>query len=66
MLEARRQLYYTDRTIKEIAYETGFEDIQSFSRFFKGQEGVSPKEYKVKVRPLLNTGKIDNSLGGIA
>lgn len=63
MLEARRQLYYTDKTVKEIAYETGFEDIQSFSRFFKGQESISPKEYKEKVKPLFNAGRIANSAG---
>jgi AraC family transcriptional activator of pobA len=48
MLEARRQLYYTNKSIKEIAYEIGYEDIQAFSRFFKVQEGISPKEYKEK------------------
>jgi AraC family transcriptional activator of pobA len=48
MLEARRQLYYTNKPIKEIAYEIGYKDIQTFSRFFKVQEGISPKEYKEK------------------
>ncbi|MFT4802476.1 MAG: AraC family transcriptional activator of pobA, partial [Flavobacteriaceae bacterium] len=41
MLEARRQLYYTNKPIKEIAYEIGYKDIQTFSRFFKVQEGIS-------------------------
>lgn len=48
VLEARRLLGYTDRPIKEIAYELGFEDIQSFSRFFKKKEGISPSEFKEK------------------
>lgn len=48
MLEAKRLLYYTDKPIKEIAYEIGYEDIQTFSRFFKNQEGISPSEYKEK------------------
>lgn len=48
MLEAKRLLYYTDKPIKEIAYEIGYEDIQTFSRFFKNQEGISPTEYKEK------------------
>jgi AraC family transcriptional regulator, transcriptional activator of pobA len=47
-LEARRLLGYTDKPIKEIAYELGFDDIQSFSRFFKKKEGVSPTEFKEK------------------
>jgi len=46
MLEARRLLRYTDKPVKEIAYELGYEDIQTFSRFFKVQEHVSPTEYR--------------------
>jgi AraC-like DNA-binding protein len=63
MLEARRQLYYTDKTVKEIAYDVGFEDIHSFSRFFKSQEGISPKDYKQRLKPLAMEGKIANSSG---
>lgn len=48
LLEARRLLHYTDKSVKEIAYELGFEDVQTFSRFFKKKEGVSPKQYKLK------------------
>jgi AraC-like DNA-binding protein len=33
-------LHYSDKSIK-VAYEIGYEDIQSFSRFFKKMEGVS-------------------------
>jgi len=46
MLEAKRLLIYTTKRIKEIAYEVGFEDIQTFSRFFKRNEGISPSKYK--------------------
>lgn len=46
MLEARRLLRYTDKNISDIAYEIGYEDIQSFSRFFKKQEGQSPSDFK--------------------
>ena len=46
ILEARRLLRYSDKSIKEIAYEIGYEDIQSFSRFFKKVEGSSPSEFK--------------------
>ncbi len=49
LLEARRLLRYTDKAVKEIAYETGFEDVQTFSRFFKTKEGISPTEFKQKV-----------------
>lgn len=46
ILEARRLLQYSDKSIKEIAYEIGYEDIQTFSRFFKKIEGISPSNYK--------------------
>jgi AraC family transcriptional activator of pobA len=46
MLEARRLLQHSEQSIKEIAVEIGFEDIQTFSRFFKKNEGVSPSEYR--------------------
>lgn len=45
-LEARRMLRYTDSPVKEIAYELGFEDIQTFSRFFKKIETISPTVFK--------------------
>jgi AraC-like DNA-binding protein len=48
MLEARRLLRYTDKSVKEIAFEIGFEDIQAFSRFFKNYQGISPSDFKGK------------------
>lgn len=61
-LEAKRLLYYTAKTIKEIAYETGFEDIQTFSRFFKNKEGTSPKEYRMKLKAINAEKRHDDSL----
>jgi AraC-like DNA-binding protein len=46
LLEAHRLLKYTDQSISEVGYALGFKDIQSFSRFFKNQEGISPNEYR--------------------
>lgn len=37
--EAKRLIYYTDKSAKEIAYELGFEDAAHFSRFFKNMTG---------------------------
>jgi len=48
MLEVKRLLKYTDRPVSEIGYEVGFNDIQSFSRFFKKNQGVSPSEFRTK------------------
>ncbi len=46
MVEAKRMLLNKNYPVKEIAYELGFEDIQSFSRFFKNKAGMPPTEYK--------------------
>jgi AraC family transcriptional activator of pobA len=46
MLEARRLLSYTNDPISEIGYQIGFNDIQSFSRFFKKNESSSPSEFR--------------------
>ncbi len=58
LLEAKRMLRYTDKPVKEIAFELGFEDIQTFSRFFKKMENTSPSDFK---KMLL--GNIANSSG---
>ena len=58
ILEAKRMLRYTDKPVKEIAYELGFEDIQTFSRFFKKMESTSPSDFK-----KLLVGRIANSSG---
>ena len=50
LLESKRILTYTSKTIKEISFELGFDDIQSFSRFFKNKEGISPKEFRQKIK----------------
>lgn len=62
LLEARRLLHYTDRTIKDITYELGFEDIQTFSRFFKNKEGISPKDFRENATNFIS-GKIANLSG---
>lgn len=66
LLEARRLLHYTERTIKDITYELGFEDIQAFSRFFKNKEGVSPKEFRQESQQKLLSGSIANLSGNKA
>lgn len=45
MLEARRLLLRPSSQVQEVAYELGFEDVQSFSRFFKRIEGISPSAF---------------------
>ncbi|MCW3466400.1 helix-turn-helix domain-containing protein [Chitinophaga nivalis] len=45
-VEAKRLLYYTDKSIKHITYELGFEDVSYFSNFFKKNAGVSPSDFR--------------------
>lgn len=46
ILEARRLLVYTDHSIKEIAYELGFDEVSHFNKMFKKIMGTSPSEFK--------------------
>jgi len=46
ILEAKRLLKFSDKTSKEIAFELGFEEPASFSRFFKNQVGSSPSAFQ--------------------
>nr|WP_294877101.1 helix-turn-helix domain-containing protein [uncultured Pedobacter sp.] len=46
IVEAKRELYLTEKTIKEIAYELGYEDEYYFSRMFKVKTEISPQFYR--------------------
>jgi len=49
IIEAKRELYLTNKTVKEIAYEMGYDDEYYFSRFFKVNADVSPQIYRETV-----------------
>ena len=46
ILEAKRQLKFSSKTIKEIAFELGFDDPAYFSRLFSKGTGSSPSQYR--------------------
>lgn len=46
LLEAKRLLLYTDKTVKEIAFELGFNDPAYFTRFFTKAISQSPLQFK--------------------
>lgn len=54
--EAKRLLLYSTKSAKEIAEILGFEDLPSFSRFFKNMTGESITDFRKKRK----TGIIDN------
>ncbi|NML41913.1 helix-turn-helix domain-containing protein [Chitinophaga sp. G-6-1-13] len=48
VVEARRLLAYTDKSVKHITFELGFEDVAYFSNFFKKNAGTSPSDFRSK------------------
>lgn len=52
IVEARRLLFHTKSTSKEIAFDLGFNDASYFNRFFKRETGVTPAEYRSSIRKM--------------
>jgi len=48
LIEAQRELIYTNASIKQIADGLGFEDESYFGRFFRKHLGVSPQAYRMQ------------------
>ena len=46
VIEAKRELYLTNKPVKEIAFELGYDDEHYFSRFFKTNADISPQMYR--------------------
>jgi len=44
--EAKRLLFYTDKSAKQVAADLGFEDATHFSKFFKKKIGTTPSEFR--------------------
>ena len=43
---AKKMLSFSDMTVTDICYESGFNDYANFERNFKSKFGISPKEYR--------------------
>jgi AraC family transcriptional activator of pobA len=52
MLEAQRRLQYSNLSVKELAYELGFNDPDYFSRLFKKSTGKSISTYLAELNDL--------------
>ncbi|MDJ1482829.1 MULTISPECIES: helix-turn-helix domain-containing protein [Xanthocytophaga] len=52
ILEARRLLFHTNDSLKEIAFDLGFSDASYFNRFFKRETGVTPADYRDTTRKM--------------
>ena len=52
LLEAKRNLVYTNLSISSLSYTLGFADPAYFTRFFKRNSGTSPKEFRDQTKTL--------------
>ncbi len=52
IMEARRLLFHTDNSLKEISFDLGFSDASYFNRFFKRETGETPAGYRTKIREM--------------
>lgn len=48
IIEAKRNLLYTDKTVSEICYGLGFADPSHFTKYFINSEGISPTVYRAQ------------------
>lgn len=51
ILEAKRLLVYTEKPVKEIAYNLGYEDPAYFNRLFTNKTGSTPSNFKKNYIP---------------
>jgi AraC-like DNA-binding protein len=54
LLEAKRLLMYTGKSVTDISGELGFEDPAHFSRFFKKQAGLTAMDFRLKAQSVQN------------
>jgi len=54
LVEAKRLLCYTDKTISEIAYQLNFTDKTYFHKFFKVHEKITPEVFRQEISSKLN------------
>jgi AraC family transcriptional activator of pobA len=57
LLEAKRNLVYTSMTVSVVSYTLGFSDPAYFTRFFKRQTGLSPKDFRLQAKTLFDQAK---------
>jgi AraC family transcriptional activator of pobA len=57
LLEAKRNLVYTSMTVSVVSYTLGFSDPAYFTRFFKRQAGMSPKDFRMQAKTLFDQAK---------
>jgi len=56
IIEAKRKAAYAEMTMKEVAYNLGFDDIYHFSKYFKNVSGMNFTEFKRSVAMQFSQG----------
>ncbi len=46
ILEIKRTIISTNKALKEISYQMGFDEVTNFTKFFKKHTNITPKEYQ--------------------
>ncbi|MDL2256864.1 helix-turn-helix transcriptional regulator, partial [Bacteroidales bacterium OttesenSCG-928-I14] len=46
LLEAKKEIRLNNKSLKEIAFDLGFNEAAYFSRFFKKQTSLSPLQFR--------------------
>ena len=49
-LEAKRLLAHSTASVAEVAYQLGFSEATNFVKFFRRNAGVTPKDFRTKMR----------------
>ena len=55
ILEAKREIGYIRKPIKEISYELGFTEPSYFTRFFGKQTGYAPEDFRKKIAAIYDS-----------
>lgn len=58
ILESKRLMMFSDKSVQEIAYELGYEDAGHFSKFFKKHNNCSPADFKKRTSESKNRNNI--------
>lgn len=61
LLEIKKLLIYSEKSMREICFEIGFSDPAYFSRFFKKHIGITPKNYRNQYLKKLDSVEMENS-----
>ncbi|MFD2252445.1 AraC family transcriptional activator of pobA [Pseudochelatococcus lubricantis] len=64
LLEAKRLLLFTIRSVEDIAFELGMKDAAYFSRFFRARTGAPPGRWRQRQDAALG-GALDRPVAGI-